>query len=90
MAKLIYNSDEENNREANVIEFTIPQDLNIYEFKTVCIRMASAMGYTDKTIKRAFGSDEHQTSEDIEFKEFISSLFTNTTAPLTGSFHATH
>lgn len=84
MAKLIYDSESEENREASVIEFTISEDLDIYEFKTVCIRMASAMGYTSNTIKKAFGDEEHLTKEDIEFKEFISSLFTTTAS---GSLH---
>lgn len=84
MAKLIYNSESVENREASVIEFTISEDLDIYEFKTVCMRLASAMGYTSTTIKKAFGSEEHLTKDDIEFREFINSLFTSAT---TGSLH---
>lgn len=84
MAKLIYNSESEENREASIIEFTISEDLDIYEFKVVCMRLASAMGYTGNTIKKAFGNEEHLTKEDMEFKQFISSLFTTTAS---GSLH---
>lgn len=90
MAKINLTFDNnEFNREASVIEFTIPDDLNIYEFKTVCIRMASAMGYTENTIKKAFGSDEYQTEEEREFKKFIKSVFHSESIfePLTGSLH---
>lgn len=85
MAKLIYDFGGDS-REANVIEFTIPDDLNIYEFRTVCIRMASAMGYTNTTINKAFDTSDYQTKEDIEFKQFIKSIM----SPTTGSFQTTY
>ena len=81
MAKLIYDF-EGDSREANVIEFTIPDDLNIYEFRTVCIRMASAMGYTDTTIKKAFDTSDYETQEDIDFRQFMKSLMGTTTGSL--------
>jgi len=88
MAKLIYNSDSDINREASTIEFTISEDLNIYEFRTVCIRMASAMGYTNTSIKKAFGDEEYESDEDKEFKYFMKELLFGTTIT-TGSFQTT-
>ncbi len=52
MAKIIFNIDKTDYREAFNIELSVPDDMNIYEFKTVCVRMASAMGYTDLSIKK--------------------------------------
>jgi hypothetical protein len=74
MAKIIFNIDKTDYREAFNIELSVPDDMNIYEFKTVCVRMASAMGYTDLSIKKAFGSTEYETKEDIQFKKFINSV----------------
>lgn len=81
MAKLIYDFGGDS-REAKVIEFTIPDDLDIYEFRTVCIRMASAMGYTNTTINKAFDTSHHETKEEIEFKQFMKSLLSPTTGSL--------
>ena len=80
MAILSYKSEEPLNREANNISFDVPDDMNIFEFKIMCVRMASAMGYTDTTIKKAFGDTEYETESDREFKQFIKSL-----GQLTGS-----
>jgi hypothetical protein len=74
MAKLIYNSEEDENREALNIEFTISEDLNIYEFKTICVRMASAMGYHYESIDRAFGSIGYESSRDKRLKSLIKSI----------------
>ena len=57
MAKLIFIVDEEDNREASKIDFTVPNDLDIWEYKRVCMRMAGAMGYTSLSIKKAFGHE---------------------------------
>jgi hypothetical protein len=54
--------------------------MNIFEFKIMCVRMASALGYTDTTIKKAFGDDEYESESDREFKQFIKSI-----GQLTGS-----
>ena len=45
----------DNNREASKIELTVPDDMNIQEYKVMCVRLASAMGYTEKTIQSGFG-----------------------------------
>ena len=59
MAKLIYKITDtdilENGREASEIEFTIPDDMNIHEYKVICVRMASALGYSDTSISKGFG-----------------------------------
>ena len=59
MAKLIFRYTDtelgEENREASEIELTVPDDMNITEYKTMCVRLASALGYTEKTIENGFG-----------------------------------
>jgi hypothetical protein len=58
MGKLIFRyTDElvEANREAREIEFTVPDDMDINEFKVMCVRMASAMGYHENSISKSFG-----------------------------------
>lgn len=59
MAKLIFRYTEkefiDNNREASEIELTVPDDMNIFEYKTMCVRLASTLGYTEKTIEKGFG-----------------------------------
>ena len=60
MANLIFKytgEAEELNREAKEINLTIGDDLTIMEYKTVVRRMASALGYTEKTINKAFGDE---------------------------------
>ena len=65
MAKFIFNIDEVDNREASKIEFQVPNDLDIWEYKRVCMRMAGAMGYTSLSIKKAFG---HENKTETDFK----------------------
>ena len=65
MAKLIFITEDSENREASEIEFTIPNDLDIWEYKRVCIRMAGAMGYANLSIKKAFG---HEYKSEADFK----------------------
>lgn len=43
--------------EANRIEFTVSPDMNIHEFKIVCERLASAIGYHPDSIDEAFSDD---------------------------------
>jgi hypothetical protein len=75
MAKLEYINNDIYNREATKISFEIANDLNIHEFKTICIRMASAMGYTKNTIKSSFG-EEYDGDVDAEFLNVIQNLLT--------------
>ena len=49
MGKLIFRYTEEDNqkqlnREANEVELSVPDDMNINEFKVVCVRLAQALG----------------------------------------------
>jgi hypothetical protein len=57
MAKLIFIIDEEENREASKIEFEVPNDMDVWEYKRMCMRMAGAMGYASLSIKKAFGPE---------------------------------
>jgi hypothetical protein len=75
MGLLSFINESEYNREAKKIELDVPDDMNIHEFKIMCVRLASAMGYTDTTIKKAFGSTEYVSESDIEFQQFLQSIF---------------
>jgi hypothetical protein len=58
MGKLIFRyTDElqEDCREASKIELTVPDDMDIFEFRVMCVRLASAMGYHSNSIETAFG-----------------------------------
>ena len=57
MAKFIFIIDEAENREASKIEFEVPNDMDVWEYKRMCIRMAGAMGYTSLSVKKAFGQE---------------------------------
>jgi hypothetical protein len=57
MAKFIFIIDEEQNREASKIEFEVPNDMDVWEYKRMCIRMAGAMGYASLSVKKAFGQE---------------------------------
>lgn len=81
MAKFIFITDEEHNRECSKIEFDIPNDLNIWEYKQICERMASAMGFHYNSIKRAFKNEEPISKKDIDFKKIL-----NLKNEVTGSF----
>jgi hypothetical protein len=67
MAKLIFDTDAEYYREASKIELTIPDDMTIFEYKTICIRMAAALGYHPETISKAFveTEEERKTLNDL-------------------------
>jgi len=51
MAKLIFIIEEAENREASKIEFEVPNDMDVWEYKRMCIRMAGAMGYASLSVK---------------------------------------
>ena len=57
MAKLIFIIEEELNREASKIEFEVPNDMDVWEYKRMCIRMAGAMGYASLSVRKAFGKE---------------------------------
>ena len=77
MGKLIFRyTDEllEENREASEIELTVQDDMNIHEFKVMCIRLASSMGYQQSSIEKAFG-DLIYGDEDVNtIKELLNEL----------------
>jgi hypothetical protein len=78
MGKLIYISEDTDNREANTITFEVVDDLTISEFKIICMRMASAMGYSQSIIKKSFGSDEILDKEFEELrKDVIGDIINN-------------
>jgi len=64
MAKLIFIIEEEENREASKIEFEVPNDMDVWEYKRMCIRMAGAMGYTSLSVKKAFGQEYLKNVEE--------------------------
>lgn len=75
MAKLTYTRDEDEFiTEASKIEFTISEDMDIYEFHTMCIRMAHAIGYHAKSIKKAFGGEHDYPRPTDEERELVKQL----------------
>lgn len=69
-----YENTEPDNREASKIEFEVPSDMNIHEYKIMCVRMAKAMGYGDKSIKKVFGDLNYTSESDKEFERLLTSL----------------
>jgi hypothetical protein len=67
MANLIFIIDASENREASKIEFEVPNDMDVWEYKRMCVRMAGAMGYTSLSVKKAFGQEykEKNWQEEI-------------------------
>ena len=74
MAKLIFIIDDEENREASKIEFEVPNDMDIWEYKRMCIRMAGAMGYASLSVRKAFGI-EYKKDLNNEFNEILKQAF---------------
>ena len=72
MAKFIFIIDEDQNREASKIEFEVPNDMDVWEYKRMCIRMAGAMGYASLSVKKAFGQEYLNNVE-----EELNSIFQN-------------
>ena len=42
-------------KEAKSIELKLPNEMTCKEFKTICIRMAHALGYHETTVRETFG-----------------------------------
>lgn len=77
MGKLIFRyTDELVNeiREAKEIELTVPDDMDINEFKVMCVRMASAMGYQEKSIQKGFGNLVYGEEDVNTLKELLDEL----------------
>ena len=45
-------------KEPQIIEFSIPSDLSIQEYKRTCKRLAQALGYSNQNIEEHFGKDK--------------------------------
>ena len=77
MGELIFRyTDEllEDNREASEIELTVPDDMDIHEFKVMCVRLASSLGYQQHSIEKSFG-DLVFGEEDVNtLKELLDEL----------------
>ena len=76
MAKIIFITEDSENREASEIEFKVPNDLDIWEYKRVCMRMAGAMGYTSLSIKKAFGH-EYQKESEYETTQNLRAMYSS-------------
>ena len=74
MAKFIFIINEDQNREASKIEFEVPNDMDVWEYKRMCIRMAGAMGYTSLSVRKAFGI-EYKKDLNNEFNEILKQAF---------------
>ena len=75
MAKLIFIIEEQLNREASKIEFEVPNDMDVWEYKRMCMRMAGAMGYTSLSVKKAFGI-EYKKDLDLELSQIFENAYT--------------
>lgn len=78
MGKLIFSYTEKDfidlNREVNKIEFDIPDDMDINEYKVVCVRLAAALGYGNKSIKKSFGDLVFGNEDVNELKDLLDEL----------------
>ena len=79
MAKFIFIIDEDQNREASKIEFEVPNDMDVWEYKRMCMRMAGAMGYTSLSIRKAFGI-EYKKDLDTELTELYNTALSGSLA----------
>jgi len=73
MGKLSFEyTEKEYAREANKIVFDgIPDDMNISEFKIMCVRMAHALGFQEKSIQSSFGDLIYGTDKPNELKKLL-------------------
>lgn len=78
MAKLIFTYTDkdyiEHNREVSKIELDVPDDMDIHEFKVVCVRLASTIGYSNKSITKAFGDLIYGDENPNTIKELLHEL----------------
>lgn len=71
----IVSNDDYENREASKIELTVPSDMTIWEYRIMCKRLASAIGYTNKSIESAFPHIELDMNDELtRFDEHIKQL----------------
>ena len=75
MGKLSFEyTEKENVREANKVSFDVPDDMNISEFKIMTVRMAQALGFGDKSIKKAFGDLVYGNEKASELKKLLGDI----------------
>jgi hypothetical protein len=78
MGKLIFRyTDEdiiEEIREAKSVELEVPDDMDIHEYKIMCIRLAHTLGYTEKTITNAFGDLIYGDEDRNNLKDLLDEL----------------
>lgn len=78
MAKLIFTYTDkeflETQREASKIEFEVPEDMDINEFKVMCTRLAHAMGYQESSINKSFGDLIYGEDNPNTIKELLNEL----------------
>jgi len=61
-------------REAKSIELDVPGDMDIHEYKVMCIRMAGSLGYTESTIAKAFGDLVYGDEDKNNLKDLLDEL----------------
>ena len=54
--------------EAQKVEFEVPTDMTVHEFKRICKRMASALGYSSNSIDEAFGKTSNTNNSKTLLK----------------------
>jgi|TARA_R110001592_G_scaffold4546_2_gene25550 hypothetical protein len=75
MAELIFRyTEESDNREANEVKLSVPNDMNIGEYKIVCVRLAQALGYQQKSIEEGFGDLVYGDDSAEELAELIKTI----------------
>lgn len=78
MGKLIFTYTDkdyiEHNREVSKIELDVPDDMDIHEFKVVCVRLASTIGYSNKSITNAFGDLIYGEEDKHNLKDLLNEL----------------
>ena len=56
-------------KEAQKVELEVREDLDIYEFKTLCKRLAASLGYNYKSIEEAFENNKSQNKNKQILKD---------------------
>tara|TARA_R100000234_G_scaffold116337_1_gene93309 strand:- start:49315 stop:49527 length:213 start_codon:yes stop_codon:yes gene_type:complete len=65
MDKIIYTRGTYS-KEAQKIEMDVRENLDIWDFKMICKRLAGALGYNNKSIEEAFGENPSSKEKDIK------------------------
>ena len=65
MDKIIYTRGTYS-KEAQKIEMDVRENLDIWDFKLICKRLACALGYSTKSVDEAFGSKPDSKEKDIK------------------------